>query len=454
LIAVLSAAVAALALAFAGSAVVPPPASRDLDVRFDWLCFAATAGAGLTAAAAVAAGLLGLPVFGGASIGIAAAIGILGRWLLPRHAWTVPSSPPDRRWPIAISRAVLVAALVVFAWKVHRVPVWSWDHHSVWGMKARHLAEGDFLNLSFLRVAPFRYTNPEYPIGLPVLWRILTLGREPAWPDFKIGHVLFGVTTIGLFRLALRMSGVSSSFANAAAAFVAASPLYWDTESLGLAELPLAAATLATVVLLLRRRGDPGERSPVWLLGFLLGSLPWIKQEGLSLAVLLLAAGWAMGRSPGAGRRPPGKRAVLALSFVVTAGATIALERALPPGQPFLQGEWTLRFSARLPHVLEVLGKMGEELIARDWIGFWPVFVLAAAYGIWRRDRRVAALSAVVAAQTVLYLFVYLGTYLDPAAHIRSSFFRLMSALLPLAAVAAGLLAAPRDRAPAGAGRR
>ncbi|HTO77711.1 MAG TPA: hypothetical protein VMQ61_16695, partial [Thermoanaerobaculia bacterium] len=426
--------------------VVPPPASRDLAVRFDWLCFAATVGAVLTVAVVAATGLLGLAVFGGASIGIAAAIGILTRCLLPRRAWTLPSSPPEGRWPLFVSRVVLAAALAIFAWKVHRVPLWSWDHYSVWGMKARHLAEGGFLNLSFLRVAPFRYTNPEYPIGLPVLWRILTLGRTPAWPDFKVCHVLFGVATVGLFRLALRAGGVSSSFANAAAAFVAASPLYWDTESLGLAEMPLAAAILAAAVLLLRRREDPGERPPAWLLGFLLGSLPWIKQEGLSLAVLLLAASWVLGRSPGAGRRPPGARAVLALSFLVTAGPAIALDRALPPGQPFLQGEWMLRFSARLPHVLRVLGKMGEELVASDWIGFWPVFLLAAAYGIWRRDRRVAALSAVVAAQTALYLFIYLGTYLDPAAHIRSSFFRIMSALLPLAAVAAVLSAAPDAR--------
>ncbi|HTO75203.1 MAG TPA: hypothetical protein VMQ61_03935, partial [Thermoanaerobaculia bacterium] len=404
MIAVLSVAVAALAMAFAGSGVVPPPASRDLAVRFDWLCFAATVGAVLTVAVVAATGLLGLAVFGGASIGIAASIGILTRWLLPRRAWTLPPSPAEGRSTVLVSRVVLAAALAVFAWKVHRVPLWSWDHYSVWGMKARHLAEGGFLNLSFLRVAPFRYTNPEYPIGLPVLWRILTLGRTPAWPDFKVCHVLFGVATVGLFRLALRAGGISSSFANAAAAFVAASPLYWDTESLGLAEMPLAAAILAAVVLLLRRREDPSERPPVWLLGFLLGSLPGIKPEGLSLAVLLLAAGWVLGRSPGAGRRPPGERAVLALSVLVTAGPAIALDRALPPGQPFLQGEWMLRFSARLPHVLEVLRKMGEELVASDWIGFWPVFLLAAAYGIWRRDRRVAALSAVVAAQTALYL--------------------------------------------------
>jgi hypothetical protein len=435
LIAVLSAAVAALAAAFAGSGLVPPPASRDLDVRFDWLCFAATAGAALTVAVAVAAGLSGLPVFGGASLGIAAAIGILGRWLLPRRAWTLPSSPHERRWPVAISRAVLVAALVIFAWKVHRVPVWSWDHHSVWGMKARHLAEGGFLNLSFLRVAPFRYTNPDYPIGLPVLWRILTLGREPAWPDFKVCHVLFGVATIGLFRLALRTGGASASFANATAAFVAASPLYWDTESLGLAEMPLAAAMLAAVVLLLRRREDPRERPPAWLLGFLLGFLSWIKQEGLSLAILLFAAAWVMSRR--------GARAAGAV-FVVTAGAALALGGGSPSG-PFLSGDWPHRFLQRLPHAEAVLGNMVTELAASDWIGFWPAFVLAAGWAIWRRDRCAVVLSAVVAGQTALYLFVYLGTYLDPAAHIRSSFFRLMSALLPLAAVAVGLLAAPLE---------
>ena len=128
-------------------------------------------------------------------------------------------------------------------------------------MKARHLAEGDFLSLGFLRVDPFRSSNPEYPIGLPVLWRTLTLGRAPASLDFKLCHLLFGVALAGLCRLALKARGVSASVANAVAAFVAVSPLYWDTESLGLAEMPLAAAMLAAVVLLLRGR-DPGDRPP------------------------------------------------------------------------------------------------------------------------------------------------------------------------------------------------
>ncbi len=439
-IAVLSVGLGVLAAAFAGSGLLPPPADRSIDVRLDWLCLAATAGACLWVIAVVAAGLFGFPVFGAFSVAAPVAIGILGRWLLPRRPWTVRAAAPEGRAAVVASRIVLAAALGLFAWKVHQAPVWSWDHHSVWGMKARHVAEGDFLSLGFLRVDPFRSSNPEYPIGLPVLWRTLTLGRAPASFDFKLCHLLFGVALAGLCRLALKAGGVSASVANAVAAFVAVSPLYWDTESLGLAEMPLAAAMLAAVVLLLRGR-DPEDRPPAWLAGLLLGFLPWIKQEALSLAILLLAAGWFMSRR---GARAAGT------VFVVTAGAALALGLAFPPGLPFLAGDWLHRLLERLPHPGTVLGDMGEELVASDWIGFWPVFVLAAGWASWRRDRRVAALSAVVATQTAFYLFVYLGTYLDPASHIRSSFFRLMSALLPLAAVAAGLLAAPRQNSSSG----
>jgi hypothetical protein len=442
-IAVLSVGLGAVAALFAGTGVAPRPAGRDLDLRLDLLCLAAAVGAGLTTVVAVAAGLLGLPVFGGASIVIPLAIGILGRWLLPRRAWTVPPAPPDSPWILWLSRAVLAAALALFAWKIARAPLWSWDHYAVWGMKARHLAEGDFLNLSFLRAYPFRFTNPEYPIGVPVLWRLLSVGRMPSSAEFKLCHVLFGIVLAGLCRLALRRGGVPAALANAAAAFVAISPLSWDTESLGLAEMPLAAAALAAVVLILPER-EAAERLSPWLAGFALGVLPWIKPEGLTLAIFLLAAGWAMRRRRTAKGAFRGRTAALVLVFLAVAGATILLQRPLPPGQPFLDADWPQRFSERAPHVLAVVRKMASELAAPDWIGFWPAFGLAVLWAVRRRDRRVLALAAAVAAQTGLYLFVYLGTYVEPGAHIRSSFFRLMSALLPMAAVAAALSAGVR----------
>ena len=441
-LAFLSVGLGALAAVFAGTGIVPPIASRDVDSRVDRLCLAAAAGSGLIVLAAVGAGLLGLPVFGAASVVIAAAIGILGRWLLPRRPWSLPAAPSDGPWLLWLSRAVLAAALAIFAWKVARVPVWSWDHHATWGMKARHIAEGGFLSLGFLQVSPFRWTNPEYPIGLPVLWRMLSVGRAPSSPEFRLCHVLFGIVTAGLCRLALRRGGVSASLANATAAFVAISPLFWDTESLGLAEMPLAAASLAAAVFLLPGR-DPGERLPSWLSGFAIGLLPWIKPEGLTLAILLLAAGRVMNRRPDDARGP---RAAAVLIFLLMTAATLLLQRPFPPGQPFLDGDWPRRVAERAAHPAAILRGMAAELAASDWIGFWLAFAIACAWAVRRRDRRAVALAFVIVAQTGFYLFVYLGTYLEPAAHIQSSFFRLMAALLPLAAVAAALPARVGER--------
>lgn len=195
---------------------------------------------------------------------------------------------------------------------------------------------------------------------------------------------------------------------------------------------------LAGLGLVLRLRIEPSARAG-WLAGLTLGFLPWIKKEGLTLGILLLAVGFVAARAR-SDRRRPLVAAILGLCLM--AGSALLVEtRYLPSGtSSFFAGDWWHRTGQRLHQSTGILGAMGRELLARDWFGFWIVLLIAFLCALRWRAREASAVFGVVLGQTGLYAFTYLATYLDPFAHISASFFRLMSALLPVAVVGIGLL--------------
>lgn len=256
--------------------------------------------------------------------------------------------------------------------------------------------------------------------------------------------------------------------AAAAGALVAVSPLLWDTESLGLADLPLATlATLAVLLAVIARRklGSPGHHlAGLLAAGVALGGLPWIKQEGWPLGVwLLLAAGllvvWGFeaDSGPRSGRWAGlGGRAGQWQSLALLVGPCAALWGLQPlvhapltaPATGFLSGRWTERVVEHLPELPTILGHMAVDLLRWDWCLLWALFALASFLAVRNRHRRYrlpAILGGVVLAQLGVYTFIYLATYLDPAAHILSSFVRIAAALVPLAAITAFLVLAPTD---------
>ena len=385
---------------------------------------AAWVGSALTIPIVFSVGLAGLPVSGPAIAAVEIAIAFAARYFRrPPNRILAP-----RRFESA-DATLLALPFAVFVWKIVRVPLWCWDHHAVWGLSARRLFSGGFLELAFLGIR-MGAGNSDYPLGLPLLWRVLTLGGVPATVDFKLFHLFFGASVVLLTRRALRRAGVPPLVSLAAAAFVAVSPLLWDSESLGIADVVLAAAALAAICL--RRVAKP------WVAGAMLGFLPWIKKEGLPLAILFLAVLWLFPR--GLARR---SRLAAAASFAILAAGAVLVERfLLPPGLSFFAGDWTSRVSSRLPRIGTLSGMLGGELAVSDWLGFWFAAALALGIALVRRLRTSLALFAVVLGQTAVYAFTYLATYLTPYSHVDASFFRLMSALLPVAAVAMGLLAA------------
>jgi hypothetical protein len=345
----------------------------------------------------------------------------------------------EERWPrpvVLLSRVALLLAVALFLAKVALAPLWSWDHFAIWGMKSRRMVVEGGLDLGFLALPGFESSVTYYPVGLPMLWRLLALGGLPGTALFKVVHALFGLALVAVTRRGVLRLGRSPAVADALAALLAASPLLWDTITVGLADMPLALWATAGLVLALESTDE--NTGGVWPAGVCLGFLPWIKQEGLSLALLALAAAAVM-VSSGKGRKSR-LTALLLPAGLLIAGA-LAIGRTLPKAGPtFFNGDWQGRALERLSQPWEILSMLGSDLIAPDWLGFWFLFAAGLALALLRRrywrQRTALLLAGVVVLQLGLYGAVYFFTYLPAAGHILSSFTRITAALVPLGILA------------------
>ena len=311
-----------------------------------------------------------------------------------------------------------------------QTPLWSWDHFAIWGLKARRIVQDGVLDLNFLKLANLRPAVPDYPIGLPLTWRFFS-PSTPGAAMFKSAHALFAAALAASFYGCSRKLGTTRAMSGLAAAVLCASPLFWDTEAVGLADLPLASLATIATLMILEEQEDSGF--PAWATGSVLGFLSWIKTEGLLLGLLLalLAAG------PGRGTRPIRDRiALLTAWFGWAAGAAAIRFFLLTPAVGFLAGNWTDRAARRLQSPRTILLALLAELRGTEWFGLWLLFA-AAAVLVLRRTHSLRFLWMVVTCQLSVYALIYLGTRLDPVEHIRSSFHRIASALAPLAILSA-----------------
>jgi hypothetical protein len=415
-------------------------------------------GAALVAAACVALAVVVPVAFAGLLAGLpwalALVLGAVCAGVLPR---LLPEPEGDSEPPAAAaesivlrraSLALLLACAALFVVKVARAPLWSWDHFAIWGVKARRLVGEGGLELAFLAWPELTPARVDHPLGLPLSWLVLTLGRPPEMADFAALHLLLGIALLLVVRGAVRRATRSWTWGNLTAALLALSPLLWDTEAVGLAELPLALWAACGAAILGGARGSPRTAAAG---GLALGFLPWIKSEGLPLALLLFAAlAWVAGRSaPALGR----SRAVAATALAVPAlGAWCVGRFLLPPGVSFFLGDWPARGAERLPRLPEIAAFCLRELLAWDWLLFWPVLALGTLAAVFLARRRAAALAAAVWLQVAIYAGTALVTYLDPILHLQAAFFRISAALVPLGLIALAEVAG--EAAPRRPGRR
>lgn len=404
---------------------------------------------------------LGMPVIPGAIGGLAILLStaclVFFHFRRPRPPFLGLEEEAPGDGTSRLAGLLVVAGLALFLVKIGFAPLWTWDHFAVWGMKSRRMVVDGALDLGFLDLGIFRRSEAHYPLGLPFAWRLLALGAVPGDLAFKVCHALFGLALVAVTRQGLLLASGSRRIANGLTAWLAVSPVLWDTIGLGHADLPMALWAITVLVLVLGAIGAPegagrqaqtapGTAFPLGLAGVAAGFLPWIKQEGLLLALTLLAASaLLLWRS----RLPNRPRRLLELGL--PAGVTLAASRlaanvARTHGVDFFAGSWWVRAAIRVPHFQVILRAAAGELFAADWLGIWIAFFLTAAICVVSRARRrpgtgtAAVLCGLVGALLAVYVAVYFVTVLPPMEHLRGSFFRILSPLTPLALVAVAAL--------------
>jgi hypothetical protein len=404
--------------------------SRRWPSGFD-LALAWVVGQALLTPSVFVAGILGMPITG---VGLTIlALGLLALLLvLPRSPEGDPQ-PADSRLPAKPVRFPVILFLVIcglFVWKVSAMPLWSWDHHVIWGPKAKQLVAHDRLTLEFLHDPSFAASRPDYPLGVPLLWRVLSGGAEPQELDFKLLHLSHGLALLVILRRGLQELLGKRWSADLLTAWCASGPLFWDTVSVGLAEMPLALFTLVAAVLIISER----RLAPAWVIGWLLGFLPWLKDEGQILALSLVLVSGIAWRG-----RCAGRWFVTALFWALLWASSYAVATwLLPDGVSFFVGDPTQRLFARLPDFGLISGHMAEFLLIRDNLGFW---LIAAGVTLWvlaRRRWTASALLGSVWLQLVTYGAVMFLTYVPALAQIDAAFVRITAALIPLGVLGIG----------------
>lgn len=443
---------------------------RALAGLIEDMALAAAVGPALALPPLAAAALAGLPLRGlptalllsllAAALAAAAAAVFVGarRRGRPAAAAPLPAAAPAPRGLLWAGRLTLAAALGLALVKVFSVRLWSWDHFAIWGYKARLFAAEGVLDAGLLAGLDPTRTMTDYPLGVPLAWVAATLGALPGPTVVAAVHAAWLISLVALVHAAARRLAGSAPVALAAAAFVAVSPLAWDSTHLGLADLPLALFAVAAVAAVagspeaasaVPATSEPATSAPgAWALaGLCVGFLPWTKTEGAPLAVLLVAAlaAWRW-RAGGPGRRRD--LAALALPAAVVAGAALAIQRLLlPPAKSFFDGALLSRLAARLGEPGPVLAAIGADLAAAEWLGAW-LALLVVLFAAARRSTPALLLGLVVALQLAFYVAVFFATFIDVADHVETALHRIAAALLPLVALAAAALAAPTDARP------
>lgn len=249
---------------------------------------------------------LSTQVVGLSIAGVAAGV---GSWMKRRPAArpvTIAAEPPAgrRRWlNAALVAMIAVQAAVVLATAVGR-PLMVWDSWVNWGLKAR-LIYSEQGGLPAVYADPTRLiTHPDYPLLVPLLqaWLYAWVGAaDDRWAGLP-GALFYLAALVGL-HASLRRQGVGATWARVAAAATAGLPALAGLTGAAYPDAVVAGlAALAAVYLLeWARRGTSASLA---LAALAAGLLPWVKREGLVLALILLAAALLVARR----QPPPGPR--------------------------------------------------------------------------------------------------------------------------------------------------
>ena len=289
-----------------------------------------------------------------------------------------------------IGWGVLAATAVAFVLHWHQLrPEGSWDAMAIWNYHARLLARGGMLAGEVLSVETTG--APDYPLHLSAavaaLWNLA--GEEGrATPVLVASMYLAGI--VGMLHIAVETLTSSRRLAMGATALLLSTPAVLEFTPMQLADVVVAWCLLAAAAGLAMERFTPGGRRNLLLFGFSLGLLPWTKNEGVPLALLVYGAFlFSDLRRPGCRRR----QLLLVVGAALPLLATVWFKLNWAPTNWHLAhggGGWWDRFTdgARWAAVMaELWGEVNPLIAPRHWGGAWVVVIGAIGFAAVTRRR-------------------------------------------------------------------
>jgi hypothetical protein len=335
------------------------------------------------------------------------------------------------RWALAFLLALTLLGVLLFALRSLTEPMWSNDFLAIWGFKGKTIYLSRSIPSRFYSWAPIRFSHPEYPLGLPLLYAGISF-LMGSWDDHAMAVLFsfFQFATLLVLVGWLRRRGSSQLLALSAAALVALfAPLY-SAFLTGLAEIPLSFGLLlfGTAFVDALEQKDAGA---LRRLGFASLWIAAVKNEGLYLAAVAFAVALLSGES---------RRLKVGLAALVPAIGVYALHLGWRGRVPLSDFDFALfspaRVSEALASALRVPGLAG-------WLGLAAfAALLASGSRTPAGDRLLLLAVCALGAYLLLPVFAVLG----PAWLIATTLSRTASALVPLVAAGVAARLAPIQR--------
>lgn len=429
-------ALCALALAFVLVAGGCPRATAASDVlgrwAGGWLAGAVLLHFGLTLLAFVA-----VPWQAATLLPLGLALALLWRRLAPGSPWRGELRRPGWGLPVAAAPVALYAAFC------ERGLAQAPDFVYHWGLKAARFVGAGGIDPALLARPDGWRIHTDYPQLVPELLGLpgFLTGRFDEGAALLLS-VAIAVLTVLALRFALRSHGVAGFALEAATAIGALATAGFGAiyGMAGNADGLLAFALLAGVAGLLRLAAPAGQATVGWAAALAAAT----KIEGVPLALLLvttaLAGRWRARRASGAteASSAPGAFGAAELVRLAVPAVLVVLPWWLASRGRFAPSNFGPPRWGDLGVVLAGLGRSAVEPAG----GCWPFLLLLLPWVA--RARRLRAAAALVGAQALLYVALYLVSPLGLERLIATTGARLLSHLVPAALLLAVLRGAER----------
>jgi hypothetical protein len=308
-----------------------------------------------------------------------------------------------------------------------RVPLGSFDTWSLWEYKGRRFWLDGGITGGFLHDHAAIFAHPAYPplVSLLIAWVYTWLGAADPTLMKPLFAAFYAALLLAFFGALRPRLGPRGALLTVAALSLV--PRIVEYAGTGLADVPLAAALVASAAALVRWHED-GDGRALTAAGALLGVALLIKHDALFFGVAALIAAAAMARS----WRPPMRLG--AIACLIGAPWYIYVRVTGVPDRDFLP--------LTIHNLIEHASRIGtiarlfafNLLAANEWSVLWYAFAALLVAGLVGRRLRASLLLVPVLLPLALYvLSLSLSAWPDYMLHVRTSLDRLILVTTPFA---------------------